>query len=82
MGLLDHMVVLKSLLQYHSLKAAVLRCPVFFMVQLSHLYMITGETIALTIWTFVGKVMSLKMCKEIKPVNSKGNQPQMFTGKG
>ena len=81
MRLLDHMVVLKSLLQHHNSKA-VLRCSVFFMVRLSHRYTITGKTIALTIWTFVGKVMSLKMCKEIKPVNSKGNQPQIFTGKG
>ena len=50
---------LKSLLQYYSLKASVLWCPAFFMVQLSHLYMTTGETIALTIWSFVSKVMSL-----------------------
>ena len=50
---------LKSLLQHHSLKASVLRCSAFFMVQLSHLYMTTGETIGLTIQTFVGKVMSL-----------------------
>ena len=50
---------LKSLLQQNSLKASVLRCLVFFMVQLSHPYMTTGKTIALTRWTFVGKVMSL-----------------------
>ena len=50
---------LKSLLQHHSLKASVLRCSAFFTVQLSHPYMTTGKTIALTIWTFVGKVMSL-----------------------
>ena len=50
---------LKSLLQHHSLKASVLPCSAFFMVQLSHLYMTTGSTIALTIWTFVSKVMSL-----------------------
>ena len=49
----------KSLLQHHSSKASVLRCSAFFMVQLSHLYMTTGKTIALTIWTFVSKVMSL-----------------------
>ena len=49
----------KSLLQHHSLKASVLQHPVFFMVQLAHLYMIAGKTIALTTWTFVGKVMSL-----------------------
>ena len=50
---------LKSLLQHHSSKASVLRCSAFFMVQLSHPYMTTGKTIALTRWTFVGKVMSL-----------------------
>ena len=50
---------LKSLLQHHSSKASILRPSAFFMVQLSHPYMTTGETIALTIWTFVGKVMSL-----------------------
>ena len=50
---------LKSLLQHHNLKASVLRCLAFFMVQFSHPYMTTGKTIALTIWTFVGKVMSL-----------------------
>ena len=50
---------LKSLLQHHSLKASVLRCSAFFIVQLSHPYMTTGKIIALTIWTFVGKVMSL-----------------------
>ena len=48
-----------SLLQHHSLKAAILRHSAFFMVQLSHPYITTGETIALTIWTFVSKVMSL-----------------------
>jgi hypothetical protein len=50
---------LKSLLQHHSSKASILRCSAFFMVQLSHPYMTTGKTIALTRWTFVGKVMSL-----------------------
>ena len=50
---------LKSLLQYHSSKASILRCLAFFIVQLSHPYMTTGKTIALTRWTFVGKVMSL-----------------------
>ena len=49
----------KNLLQQHSLKATVLRHSAFFMVQLSHLYMTTGKTIALTRWTFVDKVMSL-----------------------
>ena len=50
---------LKSLLQHHSSKASILWCSVFFTVQLSHPYMTTGKTIALTRWTFVGKVMSL-----------------------
>ena len=50
---------LKSLLQHHSSKASILRCSAFFIVQLSHPYMTTGKTIALTRWTFVGKVISL-----------------------
>ena len=50
---------LKSLLQHHSSKASILRHSPFFIVQLSHPYMTTGKTIALTRWTFVGKVMSL-----------------------
>ena len=50
---------LKSLLQHHSSQPSVLRHSAFFIVQLSHPYMATGKTIALTIWTFVGKVMSL-----------------------
>ena len=50
---------LKSLLQHHSSRASILRCSAFFTVQLSHPYMTTGKTIALTSWTFVGKVMSL-----------------------
>ena len=50
---------LKSLLQHHSSKASILLCSAFFKVQLSHLYMTTGKTIALTRRTFVGKVMSL-----------------------
>ena len=50
---------LKSLLQHHSSKASVLWCSAFFIVQLSHLYISTGKNIALTRWTFVGKVMSL-----------------------
>ena len=49
----------KSLLQHHSSKASILQCSAFFMVQLSHLYMTTGKTIALTIQTFVSNVMSL-----------------------
>ena len=50
---------LKSLLQHHNSKASILRCPAFFIVQLTHPYMTTGKTITLTRWTFVGKVMSL-----------------------
>ena len=50
---------LKSLLQHHSSKASILQCSVFFMVQLSHPYITTEETITLTRWTFVSKVMSL-----------------------
>ena len=50
---------LKSLLQHHSSKASILRCSAFFTVQLSHPCMTTGKTIALTRWTFVGKVISL-----------------------
>ena len=50
---------LKSLLQHHSSKTSILRHSAFFTVQLSHPYMTTGKTIALTRWTFVGKVMSL-----------------------
>src|SRR5574338_596102 len=62
MGWLDLLAVqgtLKSLLQHHSSKASILRCLAFFTVQLSHPYMTTGKTIALTRQTFVGKVMSL-----------------------
>ena len=62
MGWLDLLAVqgtLKSLLQYHSSKASILQHPVFFMVQLSHMFITTGKTIALTRWDFVSKVMSL-----------------------
>ena len=50
---------LKSLLQHHNSKELILQHSAFFIVQLSHPYMTTGKTIALTIWTFVGKIMSL-----------------------
>ena len=62
MDWLDFLAVqrtLKSLLQHHNSKASILQHSAFFIVQLSHVYMTTGKTIALTIWTFVGKVMSL-----------------------
>ena len=61
-GWLDLLAVqgtLKSFLQHHSSKASILRCSDFFIAQLSHPYMITGKTKALTRWTFVGKVTSL-----------------------
>ena len=51
--------ILKSLLQHQSSNASILRCSTFFTVQFSHLYVTTGKTIALTVWIFVGKVMSL-----------------------
>ena len=59
MDLLVVQEALKSLLQHHNSKASILQRSAFFMVQLSHPYMTTGKTIALTRWTFVGKVMSL-----------------------
>ena len=62
MDWLDFLAVqgtLKSLLQHHSSKASILQCSAFFTVQLSHPYMTTGKTIALTRWTFVGKVICL-----------------------
>ena len=62
MDLLDLLAVqgtFKSLLQHHSSKASILLCSAFFIVQLSHPYMTTGKTIALTRWSFVDKVMSL-----------------------
>ena len=59
LDLLSVQGTLKSLLQHHSSKASVLWCSTFFTVQLSHPYMTTGKTIALTRWAFVGKVISL-----------------------
>ena len=59
LNLLPVQGTLKSLLQHHSLKASVFQCSAFFIVQLSHPYMTTGKTIALTRWTFADKVMSL-----------------------
>ena len=59
LGLLGVQRTLKSLLQHHSSKASIFWHSAFFTVQLSHLYMTTGETIALTRWTFVGKVIYL-----------------------
>ena len=51
--------ILKSLLQHHRSKSSIIQCSAFFIVQLSHPYMTTGKTIALTRWAFVGKVVSL-----------------------
>ena len=68
LGLLAVQGTLKSLLQHHSSKASILRSSASFMVQLSHSYMTTGKTIALTRWTFVGKVMSLLFNKLSKLV--------------
>ena len=59
LDLLDDQGTLKSLLQHHSSKASILWHSAFFIIQLSHPYMTTGKTIALTRWTFVGKVVSL-----------------------
>ena len=59
MDLLAVQGTLKHLLHYHSSKASILQCSAFFIVQLSHPYINTGKTIALTRWTFVGKVMPL-----------------------
>ena len=59
LDLLAFQGTLKSLFQHHSSKATILQHSAFFTVQLWHLYMTTGKTIALTRWTFVGKVMSL-----------------------
>ena len=69
MGWLDLLAVqgsLKSLLQHHSSKASILLRSAFFIVQLSHPYMTTGKTIALTRWTFLGKVTSLLFVKYFK----------------
>ena len=59
MDLLAVQGTVRSLLQHHSSKASILQCSAFFMVQLSHPYMTTGKTIALTRWSFISKVMSL-----------------------
>ena len=60
LNLLEVQGTLKSLLQHHSSKASILQHSAFFTVQLSHPYLTTGKTIALTRWTFVDKVMSLR----------------------
>ena len=65
LDLLAVQATLKSLLQHHSSKASILLLSAFFIVQLSHPYMSTGKTIALTIHTFVGKVMCLLMLSRL-----------------
>ena len=60
MDLLAVQGTVKSLLQHHRSKASILQCSAFFIVELSHPYMTTRKTIALTRWTFVSKVMSLR----------------------
>jgi len=72
---------LKSLLQHHSSKASILWRSSFFIVQLSHPYMTTGKTIALTRWTFVGKVMSLLFSIVIIFITSSIVWPQVNTGR-
>ena len=68
---------LKSLLQHHSSKASILWRSVYFMVWLSHPYMTTGKTIALTRWTFVGKVMSLLFNSTPRLPPNKGRSPHL-----
>ena len=82
MDWLDRLAVqgtLKSLLQHHSSKASVLQHSAFFVVQLSHLYMTTGKTIALTRWTFVGKVMSLLFNMLSRLIREKAMAPHSST---
>ena len=67
---------LKSLFQHHSLKPSILQHPAFFMVQFSHPYMTTGKTIALTLQTFVSKVMSLLFNILSKVCNSFSSKEQ------
>ena len=72
---------LKSLLQHHSSKASILWCSALFIVQLSHPYMTTGKTIALTRWIFVGKVMSLLFNMLSRLVIGEGNgNPLQYSG--
>ena len=75
---------LKSLLQHHSSKASILQCSAFFIVQLSHPYMTNGKNIALTRWTFIGKVMSLLLicCLGCHRSSSKEKAPFNFTAAG
>ena len=70
LDLLEVQGTLKSLLQHHSSKAPIFRRSAFFTVQLSHPYMTTGKTIALTRWTFAGKVMSLLFNIDCMPIQN------------
>ena len=84
-GWFDLIVVLgtlKSLLQHHGSKASVLQHSAFFMVQLSHPYMTTGKTIALTIWIFVNKVISLlfNMLSRLLGTRIEGSGELLFNG--
>ena len=74
LDLLAVQATLKSLLQHHSSKASILRHSAFFTVQLSHSYMTTGKTIALTRWNFVGKVMCSPNSHEGTDKSKEGNQ--------
>ena len=70
---------LESLLEHHSSKASILRHSSFFIVQLSHPYMTTGKTIALTRWTFVDKVMSLQLLSRSQKQNkTKQNNRKLY----
>ena len=71
---------LKGLLQHHSSKASILRCAAFFTVQLSHPYMTTGKSIALTRWTFVGKVISPLLNMLSRLVITTGPPPSSHSG--
>ena len=76
---------LKSLLQHHCSKVSILWCSAFFMVQLSHRYMTTGKTIALTRWTFLGKVMSLlfnMLSRLVIPASGSFQMSQPFASGG
>ena len=76
MDLLAVQGTLKSLLKYHSSKASILQHSTFFMVQLLHPYMTTGKIVALTRWTFAGKVMSLLLNMLSRFVNSFSSKEQ------
>ena len=77
MDLLAVQGTLRSLLQHHSSKASILQCSAFFTVQLTHPYMTTGKTIALTRRTFVGKVMSLLFNMLSRLVSQKRGQEEL-----